>query len=73
MSQERLNGFAMCNIEKAILKNIDLNTVVMILHQKTPEELSFCEPMNIMEYKYMLIKLMLEVQIIYYFSLQCFR
>ena len=48
MSQERLNGFAMCNIEKAILKNIDLNTVLMILHQKTPEEVTFYEPMDIM-------------------------
>ena len=26
MSQERLNGFAMCNIEKAILDISDLNT-----------------------------------------------
>jgi len=73
MSQERLNGFAMYNIEKTILDTIDLNSVLMILHQKMPEEVSFCEPMNIMEYKYMLIKLMLEVQINYCFSLQCFR
>ena len=71
MSQERLNGFAMCNIEKAILKNIDLNTVLMILHQKTPEEVTFYEPMDIMECKYIVIKLILEVQINYCFSLQC--
>ena len=44
----------------------------MILHQETPEEVSFCEPMNIMECKYMVIKLILEVQINYCFSLQCF-
>ena len=69
MSQERLDDFAMCNIEKAILDTIDLNTVLMILHQETPEEVSFCEPMNIMECKYMIIKLILEVQINYYFSL----
>ena len=65
MSQERLNGFAMCNIEKAILKNIDLNTVLMILHQKTPEEVTFYEPMDIMECKYIVIKLVLEVLINY--------
>ena len=70
ISQERLDGFAMCNMEKAILNTIDLNTVVMILHQKTPEELSFCEPMDIMECKYMAIKLILEVQINYYLVLQ---
>ena len=70
MLQERLNGFAVCNIEKAILDTIDLNTVLMILHQETPEEVSFCEPMDIMECKYMVIKLILEVQINYYFSLQ---
>ena len=69
MSQERLNDFAMCNIDKAILDTSDLNTVLMILHQETPEEVSFCEPMNIMECKYMIIKLILEVQINYYFSL----
>ena len=61
MSQERLNGFAMCNIEKVILKTIDLNTVLMILHHETPEEDLFCEPMYIMECKYMVIKLILEV------------
>ena len=44
----RLNGFAMWNIEKAILDTIDLNTILMILHQETPEEVSFCEPMDIM-------------------------
>ena len=49
MSQERLDDFAMCNIEKVILDTIDLNTVLMILHQETPEEVSFCEPMDIME------------------------
>ena len=65
MSQEILNGFAMCNIEKAILDTNDLNTVLMILHQETQEEVSFCEPMNIMECKYMIIKLILEVQINY--------
>ena len=69
MLQERLNGFAVCNIEKAILDTIDLNTVLMILHQETPEEVSFCEPIDIMECKYMIIKLILEVQINYYFSL----
>ena len=68
MSQERLNGFAMCNIEKAILDTIDLNTVLMILHQEMPEEVPFCEPMDIMECKYMVIKLILEVQINYCFS-----
>ena len=56
MSQERLNGFAMYNIEKAILDTIDLNTVLMILHQETLEEVSFCESMHIMECKYMVIK-----------------
>ena len=56
MSQERLNGFAMCNIEKSILDTIDLNTILMILHQETPEEVSFCEPMDIMKCKYMVIK-----------------
>ena len=65
MSQERLNGFAMCNIEKAILDTIDLNTVLMILHQEMPEEVPFCEPMDIMECKFMVIKLILEVQINY--------
>ena len=55
--------------EGYILDTIDLNTVLMILHQETPEEVSFCEPMNIMECKYMIIKLILEVQINYYFSL----
>ena len=49
MSQERLNGFAMYNIEKTILDTIDLNSVLMILHQKMPKEVSFCEPMDIME------------------------
>ena len=57
----RLNGFAMWNIEKAILDTIDLNTILMILHQETPEEVSFCDPMDIMECKYMVIKLILEV------------
>ena len=71
MSQEILNGFAMCNIEKAILNTIDLNTVLMILHQEKPEEISFCEPIVIMECKYMTIKLILEVQINYCFSLEC--
>jgi hypothetical protein len=28
MSQERLNGLAMCSIEKNILDTIDLNTVI---------------------------------------------
>ena len=65
MSQERLNGFAMCNIKKTILDTIDLNTVLMILHQEKPEEISFCEPIVIMECKYMTIKLILEVQINY--------
>ena len=73
MSQERLNGFAMYNIKKTILDTIDLNSVLMILHQKMPEEVSFCEPMDIMECKYIVIKLILEVQINYCFSLQCFR
>ena len=63
MSQEILNGFAMCNIEKAILDTIDLNTVLMILHQEMPKEVSFCEPVDSMECKYMVIKLILEVQI----------
>ena len=67
----RLNGFAMWNIEKAILDTIDLNTILMILHQETPEEVSFCEPMDIMECKYMIIKLILKVQTNYCFSLQC--
>ena len=62
----------MCNIEKAILDTIDLNTVLMILHQETPEEVSFCDPMDIMECKYMVIKLILEVQINYYLVLQIF-
>jgi len=51
----------MCNIEKAILDTIDLNTVLMILYQETPEEVSFYEPMNIKEWKYMVIKLILKV------------
>ena len=71
ISQERLDGFAMCNIEKAILDTIDLNAILFILHQETPEEVSFCEPMDIMECKYMVIKLILEVQINYCVSLQC--
>ena len=71
MSQERLNDFAMYNIEKTILDTIDLSAVLMILHQETPEEVSFCESLNIMECKYMVIKLILEVQINYCFSLQC--
>ena len=70
MSQERLNDFAMYNIEKTILDTIDLNTVLMILHQEMPKEVSFCEPVDIMECKYMVIKLILEVQINYCFSLQ---
>ena len=49
MSQERSNGFAMCNIDKAILNTIDLNTVLMILHQETAEEVSFSEPKDIKE------------------------
>ena len=65
MSQERLSGFAVCNIEKAILDTIDLNTVLMILHQEMREEVHFCEPMDIMECKFMVIKLILEVQINY--------
>ena len=69
ISQERLDDFAMCNIEKAILDTIDLITVLIIFHEETPEEVSFCEPMDIMECKYMVIKLILEVQINYYFSL----
>ena len=64
MSQERLNGFAMCNIKKTILDTINLNTV---LRQET-SEVSFCESMDIMECKYMVIKLILEVQISYCFS-----
>ncbi len=28
MSQERLNGLAMCCIEKNVLENIDLDTVI---------------------------------------------
>ena len=60
----------MCNIEKAILDTIDLNAILFILHQETPEEVSFCEPMDIMECKYMIIKLILEVQINYYLVLQ---
>ena len=56
MSQERLNDFAMYNIEKTILDTIDLSAVLMILHQETPEEVSFCEPMDIMKCKYMVIK-----------------
>ena len=73
ISQERLDDFAMCNIEKAIMDTIDINNILMILHQETPEEIYFCEPMDIIECKYMVIKLILEVQINYYFSLQCFR
>ena len=72
ISQERLDDFAMCNIEKAIMDTIDINNILMILHQETPEEIYFCEPMDIIECKYMVIKLILEVQINYYFSLQCF-
>ena len=72
MSQERLNGFAMCNIEKTILDTIDLNTVLMILHQETPEEVSFCEPMGTMECKCMVIKLILKLQINYCFSIKSF-
>ena len=60
----------MCNIEKAILDTIDLNAILFILHQETPEEVSFCEPMDIMECKYMIIKLILEVQMNYYLVLQ---
>ena len=52
----------MCNIEKTILDTIDLNTVSMI---------SFCEPIDIMKCKYMVIKLILKVQTNYCFSLQC--
>ena len=48
----------MCNIEKTILDTIDLNTVSMI---------SFCEAIDIMKCKYMVIKLILEVQINYCF------
>ena len=59
-----------CSLQ-AISETIDLNTVLMILHQEMPKEVSFCEPVNIMECKYMVIKLILEVQINYYFSLQC--
>ena len=65
MSQKRLDGFAMCNIKKAILDTIDLNTALLILHQEMLEEVSFCEPMDIMECKYIVIKLVLEVQINY--------
>ena len=61
----------MCNIKKTILDTIDLNTVVMILHQETPEKVSFCEPMDILQCKYMVIKLIVEVQINYCFSLRC--
>ena len=65
MSQEKLDVFAMCHIKNAILDTINLNTV---LHQETSEEVSFCESMDIMECKYMVIKLILEVQISYCFS-----
>jgi len=41
MSQEKLNGFVMCNIKKTILDTIDLNTLLMILHQETPEKYIF--------------------------------
>ena len=54
MSQEKLDVFAMCNIKNDILDTINLNTV---LHQETSEEVSFCESMDIMECKYMVIKL----------------
>ena len=66
MSQEKLDVFAMCNIENAILDTINLNTV---LHQET-SEVSFCESMDIMECKYMVIKLILKVQINNCFSLR---
>ena len=52
------------------MDTIDLNAILFILHQETPEEVSFCESLNIMECKYMVIKLILEVQINYNFSLQ---
>ena len=57
-------------LQCAILDTIDLNNM-MILHQGTLEEESFCELMDIMECKYMVIKLILKVQVNYYFSLQC--
>ena len=59
-------------LQCAILDTIDLNNM-MILHQGTLEEESFCELMDIMECKYMVIKLILKVQVNYYFSLQCSR
>ena len=59
-------------MEKAILDTIDRNTILMILHQETPEELSFCEPMDIMERKYMVIKLILEIQINYFLGYNVF-
>ena len=38
MLQERLNGLAMCSIEKDILDKIDLDIVIEdFLHQEMPE------------------------------------
>jgi len=54
---------------RRLFDTINLNIVLMILHQEMPEEVSFCEPMDIMECKYMVIELILEVQINYCFSL----
>ena len=56
-------------LQCAILDTIDLNNM-MILHQGTLEEESFCELMDIMECKYMVIKLILKVQINNCFSLR---
>ena len=73
MSQERLNDLAMCSIEKAILDTIDLNTVLMILHQETPKKYLF-ESIDIMECKYMVVKLILEAQktiVLVYSVLRC--
>ena len=72
MSQERLNSLAMCTIERAILDTIDLNTVLDDFASRNARMSIFLwEAMDIMECKYKVIKLILEVQIYYCFSLHC--
>jgi hypothetical protein len=38
MLQERLNGLAVCNIEKDILNTVDLEMLLKILNQEMPKD-----------------------------------
>ena len=70
ISQERLNDLAMCTIGRAIFDTIDLNTVLDDFASRNPPRSIFLwELMDIIECKYKVIKLILEVRIYYCFRL----